>query len=310
MAFGNFMFAEDDEEMSFLPRDPSTGFGVVSPSALINNEPPLLEVEPLDSANLEQLVKNTMNSGGSLAREEILVIGSGSVAEIMKNRKCRTKGYTKPLVKHKPVYVGLSKAPELQTAIDCHLMIFNVTPLAWRSYLNNQLDVELLDLHDHCYARQTMEREKAKDREYEELMQKCDAAMTGFDNNHAVNVLHHKIKSLSDEVAALDVKKGKLEVAEATLHQEFEAVKCDRAEVVLKVVPYVVMELVHSNEMAMLVGKLVSSTIFYGRCAAFEEVAIIADPSASVEALLFKKPKSLCRLTSTKTHAPAPSAPS
>ncbi|GKD69941.1 hypothetical protein Tco_1324031, partial [Tanacetum coccineum] len=37
---------------------------------------------------------------------------------------------------------------------------------------------------------------------------------------------------------------------------------------------------------------------------------VIADPSASVEALLSKKPKFLRRPTSTKTHAPAPSAPS
>nr|GEV04444.1 hypothetical protein [Tanacetum cinerariifolium] len=43
---GNFMFAEDDEEMSFLPHELSPGFSVGSPSASINNEPPLLEVEP------------------------------------------------------------------------------------------------------------------------------------------------------------------------------------------------------------------------------------------------------------------------
>ncbi|GJY29005.1 hypothetical protein Tco_0404772 [Tanacetum coccineum] len=174
---------------------------------------------------------------------------------------------------------------------------------------------------------------KERDREYEELRLKCQAAMTEFDNNHAVNVLCQKIKSSSDEMkehkASID---RMLEAAEALPRQEFEAVKCDRVEVVSKVVPYVAMELVHSHEMAMLVGKLMSSAIFYGRYASFKEVKsmkepfdlakvkgyrpsykkehtkagndlantifpfsseVIADPSALVEALLSKKPKSL-----------------
>ncbi|GJT88348.1 hypothetical protein Tco_1070065 [Tanacetum coccineum] len=105
----------------------------------------------------------------------------------------------------------------------------------------------------------------------------------------------------------------------------------------------------NSDEMAMLVGKLVSASIFYRRCVAFEEVAdmkesfdlvkvkgyrpsykkahtkadndlatatfpflseVVADPSVSVKALLSKKPKSLRRPTMIKTPAPAPSAPS
>nr|GEV78609.1 hypothetical protein [Tanacetum cinerariifolium] len=55
----NFMFAEDDEKTTFLHRELYPGFGCGSPFASINNEPPLLEVKPLDNVNLEQLVKNT-----------------------------------------------------------------------------------------------------------------------------------------------------------------------------------------------------------------------------------------------------------
>ncbi|GJS62423.1 hypothetical protein Tco_0657207 [Tanacetum coccineum] len=110
---------------------------------------------------------------------------------------------------------------------------------------------------------------------------------------------------------------------------QVENVKRDRAEVVSKVVPYVAMELVHSDELGRLDGKLASASVFYGRCAAFEEVAnikesfnlskvkgyrssykkehtkarndvatatfpflyeVVADPSALIEALLSKKP--------------------
>ncbi|GJX59222.1 hypothetical protein Tco_0290612 [Tanacetum coccineum] len=134
MPFRNFMYVEDDEDLSFLPCELSPRFGTISPSALINNEPPLLEAEPFDMANPD-------------------------VVERMKSRKCRTKGSIKPPVKRKLVHVGSSSwstlqkpspaksesstfltifddeeglldAPELQNDIDCHLMISNVTPPA------------------------------------------------------------------------------------------------------------------------------------------------------------------------------------
>ncbi|GJW37096.1 retrovirus-related pol polyprotein from transposon TNT 1-94 [Tanacetum coccineum] len=302
---------------------------------------------------------------------------------------------------------GLLEAPKLQTTIDCHLMISNVTPLVWKGYLDNRLDAELLDLHDRCYIRKVVvdnavnqrarellkmanqmkgeckvlkEREKSRDREDEELRLKCEAAMIKFENNHVISVLCQKMKSLSDEVkehkasmdrmllesqklagyqenlatlelkvGVLEAEKGRLEAVEALLRQEVEAVKCDRAKLVSKLLPYVAMELVQSDEMVILVGNLVSSAIFFGRCAAFEEVAstkepfdlakvkyyrplykkehtkagndlatatfsflskVVAYPFASVKALNSKKPKSLRRPTPTKTHAPALLAPS
>ncbi|GKD98712.1 hypothetical protein Tco_1382609, partial [Tanacetum coccineum] len=88
-------------------------------------------------------------------------------------------------------------------------------------------------------------------------------------------------------------------------------------EVVSKVVPYAVMELVYSDDIGSLVGKLVSSAILYGRCRAFEKVAgikepfnlskldeIVADPSAPIEALLSKKPPTLHRPAPSRTQVP------
>ncbi|GKB09923.1 hypothetical protein Tco_0843846 [Tanacetum coccineum] len=54
MAFRNFMYVEDDKDLSFLPCEPSLGF--------------------------KQLVENTADSRGSPAREGMLVIGASSVA--------------------------------------------------------------------------------------------------------------------------------------------------------------------------------------------------------------------------------------
>ncbi|GJT13347.1 hypothetical protein Tco_0860389 [Tanacetum coccineum] len=70
MAFRNFMYAEDDEDMSFLPHEPSPSFGT--------------------------------------AHEEMLVIGTGNVSGRMKDRKCRMNGSTKPPMKCKLVHAGSS----------------------------------------------------------------------------------------------------------------------------------------------------------------------------------------------------------
>ncbi|GKE73338.1 hypothetical protein Tco_1535379 [Tanacetum coccineum] len=103
------------------------------------------------------------------------------------------------------------------------------------------------------------------------------------------------------------------------------------------------MELVRSDEMGSLVGKLVSSAIMYGRCRAFEQVVdmndpfdlskvkgnrssykkdhnqasnnlatatfpwldeFMADPSAPIEALLSKKPSTLQRPAPSRTQVP------
>ncbi|GJZ00821.1 hypothetical protein Tco_0518250 [Tanacetum coccineum] len=141
------------------------------------------------------------------------------------------------------------------------------------------------------------EREKSRDKECE---------MIDFDNNPTVNVLCEKIAALSGEVkehkaslermlleskkwagyqvslltleskvASLEAEKARLEAFELSFRQEVENVKRDRAEVVSKVVPYVAIELVYSDELGRLDGKLASASVFYGRRAAFEEVAKI-----------------------------------
>nr|GEV39114.1 zinc finger, CCHC-type [Tanacetum cinerariifolium] len=147
------MCAEDDEDLLFLLCDPSPGFGTGSPSVSIRNEPPLLVAKVVDGVKSEQLVENTTDSGGSLACGGMLVIGTGSVAGRIKDRRCRTSGSIKPSVKLKLVP---PQAPEMRAKTYCHMMISNVTPPAWRGHFENQLDIEPLDLHDRCHAKQSV----------------------------------------------------------------------------------------------------------------------------------------------------------
>ncbi|GJR48120.1 hypothetical protein Tco_1316223 [Tanacetum coccineum] len=316
MAFKHFMYVENDEDLSFLPKEPSPEFGTGSSSVLINTKPPVTEVKPT-----EQLIENMADSRDSPVHQEKLVIHSGSVIARIKDKKCRTRRYLKPHVKH----------------------------------------AELLNLHDCCYASQAVV-DDAINRRAQELLKVVEQMKREyFDNNLAVNVLRKKIMALSWEVKEhkgsldrmlLESKKwvGYQESLK-TIESKVTTLEAEkkRAKVISMVVPYIAMELVHSNELGMLVGKLVSSTVFYERCVAFEDAAemkepfdltnekgyrpsyknehtkasndlatatfpflseVVADPSASVKALISKKPPSLQRLALTRTHAPAPLAPS
>ncbi|GJV76591.1 hypothetical protein Tco_1508175 [Tanacetum coccineum] len=275
---------ENDEDLSFLPRESSLGFGIGSPPVSINNEPPWVEADPMAEANSEQIVENIADSGGSPAPQENLVI-----------------------------------------------------QLVSQMHLDNQLNAEILNLHDRCYARQVGVDNAVNDRAQELLklvkQMKGDVMCEPFD--------------FSVKVTSLEAKKAKLKTTKASPRQEIECVRRDRTKVVSKVVPYVAMELVQSDEMDMVVVKLVSSAIFYGRCHALEEVVsmkepfdltkvkgyrstykkeqiqagnnlatatlpflseVIADPFASVKSLLSKKPQTLQRPAPTRTFAPAPSS--
>ncbi|GJX47177.1 hypothetical protein Tco_0272367 [Tanacetum coccineum] len=227
---------------------------------------------------------------------------------------------------------GLPDVLELTDATACHLKISAITPPAWKNHLDNHIDLELLDLHDRCYARQAVvdnvmnrrsrellqviekvrgkcdvmrSSKRAREEECEGLRVKCEAAMIEFENNPTVVALREKIYALSAEV-----KEHKLNLDRMMLR-----------EVVSKVVPYAAIELVHSDDMGSLVGKLVSSAIVYGRCRDFEQAnndlatatflwldEFVADPSAPIEALLSKKPPTLQRPAPSRTQVPLPSS--
>ncbi|GKA12891.1 hypothetical protein Tco_0692437 [Tanacetum coccineum] len=337
MDFRNFIYTEDDENLAFLPNKPSSSFGTDS---------------------------------GESPKPELFVVHPRSVADRIKDRKCKTRGgSSRPLVKRKlspgsltsrttraktssskddaPFLTvsnddeGLPDVLKLKDATACHLKISAITPPAWKNHLDNHIDVELLDLHDRSYARQAVvdnavNKRSRREEECEGLRVKCDAAMTEFEKNPVVL-----------KVTSLEAEKARLEAVEVSLCKEVEELKQDRREVVSKVIPCAAMELVYSDDMGSLVGRLVSSTILYGRCRAYKQVAdmkepfylskvkgyrssykkehtqanndfttatfpwlddIVPDHSAPIEVLLSKKPPSLQRHVPSRTQVPFPAS--
>ncbi|GJZ21444.1 hypothetical protein Tco_0558483 [Tanacetum coccineum] len=295
MAFRNFIYTEDDEDLAFLPKEPSPGFGIGYSGFWRSLKPELFVVHPR------------------------------SVAARIKDRKCKTRGGSlRPPDDARFLTVsdddeGLPDVLELKDATACHLKIFAITPPAWKNHLDNHIDLELLDLHDRCYARQAVvdnavnrrSREllqvienlrgecdvmRSREKECEGLRVKCEAAMTKFEKNPTVVALREKIYAFYDE--------------------EVEELKQDRREVVSKVVPYTVMELVHSDDMGSLVNGYRSS-YKKDHTQASNDLAtttfpwldeFVADPSAPIEALLSKKPPTLQRPAPSRTQVPLPSS--
>ncbi|GJQ91864.1 hypothetical protein Tco_0003003 [Tanacetum coccineum] len=148
MVFRNFMYPKTDDDLSFLPKEPSLEFGTGSLSVSINTEPPVAKTEPT-----AQLVENIADLEDSLHPEH-LMIHPGSVEARIRERKFRTRGGSlKRPVKHKLVQgastsrsthamaatsrstilddgEGLPDCLELENANACHLKVSAITPPA------------------------------------------------------------------------------------------------------------------------------------------------------------------------------------
>ncbi|GKC37094.1 hypothetical protein Tco_1049478, partial [Tanacetum coccineum] len=59
---------------------------------------------------------------------------------------------------------------------------------------------------------------------------------------------------------------------------EIDNLKQDKVAVISKVISNAAMKLVRSDDLGVLIAKLVRASIIYGRCQAFEEVAVIKEP--------------------------------
>ncbi|GJZ60624.1 hypothetical protein Tco_0616440 [Tanacetum coccineum] len=202
MDFRNFIYTEDDEDLTFLPKEPSLGFGTGSPSVSVNTEP-LKANEESDIQPVEVIA----DSGGSPKLELFFVHPGGHAFGTSTSRVTRAKTYSSkddaPFLTFSEDDKGLHDVLKLKYANAFHLKISAITPSAWKNHLDNHIDLELLDLHDRCYAKQAVvdnavnNRERVRDEECKGLRVKCEAAMIDFEKNPAVVALREKISALS-----------------------------------------------------------------------------------------------------------------
>jgi predicted nucleic acid-binding Zn-ribbon protein len=200
-------------------------------------------------------------------------------------------------------------------------------------------------------------REKKKDQEFAEVQAKCEEALRDIEQNPLVQDLRSDIAGLEkdlnkvkteckrlqkeeakvvgymEEIAELEIKCGNLEEERTKLgelevklredldglRRKYNALKRDRAAVVSKVIPYIAMELYHSDEVGKMIGDVVNAAIYHGKCTTgkpvdlsevtyyrathkAEYVDATKDPMASVETLLSEKPRRVKPLSVSKKN--------
>nr|GEU91474.1 hypothetical protein [Tanacetum cinerariifolium] len=92
------------------------------------------------------------------------------------------------------------------------------------------------------------------------------------DKNPFVSDMRAEIKALQGQVDGLPSEYSML------ILEEKNSLKQYRADVIYKVIPNAAMKLIRSDDLGVLIAKLVRSSIIYGRCQSFEEVAAMEEP--------------------------------
>ncbi|GJV84796.1 hypothetical protein Tco_1524694 [Tanacetum coccineum] len=304
MAFKNFFYTEDDDDLAFLPKELSLGFGIGSPSSSsVNTELPKDVEEP--KVQPAEVTADSVES----PKAGVFVVHPGSVAAHIKERKCKTRGGSLRPPMKRILASGSSSSYVIRAKTSASkddapiLSIFDDDEGKFLIMVDNAVNKRA---HEFLQVIEKMSgeadvikaRERSREDECEELPVKCEAAMKEFDQNPAVPALREKISSPTADVGSLEAEKARLEVVEASLRREVEELKQDRRDVVSKVVPYAAMELVHSDELGRLVGKLVSSAITYGRCRAYEQVTSMKEPFGLSKAKGYR-----CSFQKKHTHA-------
>ncbi|GKE33243.1 hypothetical protein Tco_1452565 [Tanacetum coccineum] len=305
MDFRSFMIQGVDGEFNFLPEG-GLDDGQDSPSAKsVNNEIPVVDVEPISFVHPPTFAENIIDSGNaSHKNDDLTPVGLSEPYDLEARNTSKATGKRKHIAgsygegslqrtqevppRASKVAGDASSPLDVDSDLDIHEF-----PSA------NDLE-QLYDIHDRAYMRQVVldnvvnsrtrrliyalhkarascdvirEREIKKDKAYVELEKKCNEALQDLDKNPLIFDMHSEIETLQGQSL-----REKFKISEAQLLQENDSLKQDRAAVVTKVVPYAAMKLIQSDDMGILIVKLVKASMFHGRCAVFEEVANLKEP--------------------------------
>ncbi|GJW19805.1 hypothetical protein Tco_0027241 [Tanacetum coccineum] len=133
--FRSFIYTEEDEDLTFLPKDLSPGFNTGSPSVSINTEPVKTDEEPAIKPATEpatvpvnERVRTTSDSGG--VPKDILFLFTLRVLQPELGRGSeKQKEDDTPMLSIFDDDEGLKDCLELKDTTACHLKIPAITPL-------------------------------------------------------------------------------------------------------------------------------------------------------------------------------------
>nr|GEW11867.1 hypothetical protein [Tanacetum cinerariifolium] len=309
-----------DGEFNFLPEgglDENQ-----SSTKCVNNKSLVINVEPISIVHPLNIAKNIVNSHNISSNEGGLsLIGPDAPSYQEEGKRLTVAGKRK-----KPYMREIS----IEQLYDIHDKTY-MRQVVLDNVLNGRTRELISSLHKARASCDTMrEKEIKKDKAYAELEKKCNESIQDLDKNPLVFDMRAEIETL--EIEGLESKRNRLKAYKIQLLHKVDSLRQYRAAVVSRVISDATMKLIHSDEMGVLIARLVKESIIYGRCTAFEEVAelkkpfvleempgyhpsskedydragndladasypflaeLTANPHASVEQLLSKKPQSL-----------------
>ncbi|GKC01495.1 hypothetical protein Tco_0987631 [Tanacetum coccineum] len=289
--------SKDDEDLSFLPKEPSPGFDTGSPSVSVNTEPLKANKEPVI------LPVEVTSDFGKSPKPELFVVHPGSVAARIMDRKCKTRGgSSRPHVKRKLAPgSSISHATSAKTS-------------------SSKDDAPFMTVSDDDEA----VVDNVINRRSRELLQVIEKLGGEFDVMRSKMILESQkwagyqqsLSTLESKVTSLKAEKARLEAVEVSLRKEVEELKQDRREVAcILAILYgrcrayeQVADMKEPFDLSKVKGYRSSYKKDHTQASNdFSTTTFlwldefVADPSAPIKVLLSKKPPSLQRHVPSRT---------
>nr|GEW47838.1 hypothetical protein [Tanacetum cinerariifolium] len=285
-----------DGEFHFEPEGGiGDGDGSSSSTRFVNNETLVIDVDPLNSDPPFKVVENIKDSDDASLEKDVAdgaqkVHKSSKATDKRNNLGKETRHKLQKVPPKSSKVAGDASDPlDVDSDHDIHVAAY-LTPPSWKQHLKDISLEKLCDIHGRAYMRQAVldnmlnnktrklisaltkarsscdviqERERENEKAYAKIEKNCNDALQDLDKNPLVVDMHAEIKTLQGQVNKL---------------HEIDGLRQDRAAVIFKVVTRVVKELVHSDEMGLLVARLFKVAVFRGSYTAFEEVDALKEP--------------------------------
>ncbi|GJS46231.1 hypothetical protein Tco_0596352 [Tanacetum coccineum] len=216
----------------------------------------VINAEPISVMHPSNIAKNIMDSRNTSSEEGGLsLIGHDAPSylevctklKVAEKRKVDVGSHGEDPYRKAPK--KFPSAKELKDTNDCLWVISHVTPPSWKQYLREIIIEQLCDIHDKAYMRKAV----------------------------LDNVLNGRARELFSALpkarASCDTIRERVRLMVSTLLQEVDSLRKDSVAVVARVISDVAMKLIRSDEMGVLIARLVKASIIHGRCTTFEEVA-------------------------------------
>nr|GEW28127.1 hypothetical protein [Tanacetum cinerariifolium] len=246
----SFMIQGVDGEFNFLPEggfeDNQGSFSANS----VNNETPILDAEPISDVLPTNVADNIIDSSNTFFDDELPPVHPTSTFPRV-GEKSKATGKRKLVVdtlregshrkaRRAPVHVS-KVVGDASTPLDV-----DSDPDIHEFPSARELNIEqLYDIHGRAYM--------------------CQAVLDYMLNIRTIELISalHKARASCDAIRE---------------REEIDRLRQDRVAIITKVVPDAAMKLFHSDEMGVLIARLVRETIVHGRCMEFEEIAKLKEP--------------------------------